>query len=218
MRYVWLLFVTLSVPFPTFAGDLVAVIAPHGEWESPDNGKQRPLPPLSRFSVWALEDLDQVRVKIQLFVNQDFLSDTVNHSVCFLAIDKEEVADARPFFIHGENGLELWFPQLKKQQGLVFIMVWKEEKIPLRYATLDLISEQGRQSKMWTRMGSDDYRLRTLPALERSQYYKEFPLDEACTSFTAEGVQKFLEQQGASLDQKTKKDHSSIEHQTSHGF
>ncbi len=142
-----------------------------------------------RFFLEAHEGGDHLRAKVRLFTPKNNPVDAVTKGRCELWVNSKLVGGLGDHWIAGDNGRELWFPNLREKDRVVLGIFWDQEQPAMEYATMETENSHGTHTRIW-QTARTEWFFKKEPEAERTAHFREFSLDEVCGSFTSQELIK----------------------------
>lgn len=186
MKWGWLIFVVLFLPVSVQAGNQGIGTQADGTWNPFGKGKGKP-PDASRFVVVAASEINHVRAKVRVFFDRAIPVKKLKKARCGLLVNRKEIPDMRDYFIYGSDGVEVWFPHLKKNDLLTIGLFWDQHFPTVRYATIEAKTADAQDSHMWFDFALEKI-FQDMPQSRRERKYRELSLEDVCRTYTSQAI------------------------------
>ncbi len=180
MKWVGVLIIMLYAPMSAQAGVHWKAKDMPGAWvEILSDTLDRPERPSAlHFFIEPREGGDHVRANVRLFIPKNQSSEAIQKGRCELWVNKKLMDGLGEYWIMGNHGRELWFPNMGEQDRMVLSIAWKQAQV-VDYATMETENSHGPHTRTWK-----------TERIERSSHLREFSLDDVCDTFTSEAFAK----------------------------
>jgi len=172
MKWGWIFMLVLLVPSGVQGSSSPVGVHAAGVWDPAVLKKKEKNLHFSNFMVSTLSDIDNVRMKIRLFVDPTIQPPFSNSSFCALTARKDALHTSEAMTIVGDHGLELFVPQMKAGGSVFFMMKWAHAFPRLAFASIEVYSDQGGNFDLWK---NDD-----ISAGKDQNEYQEIRLEDVC--------------------------------------